>query len=45
LSRGAACTGFLDVLTRKNPEDSNLASIEAMQWALLYLSIGHDRYY
>jgi hypothetical protein len=34
--------GFLGVSTGKNPEDSNLASVEAMQWALLYLSIGHD---
>jgi hypothetical protein len=29
----------------KNAEDSNLASVEAMQWVLLYLSIGHDRCY
>jgi hypothetical protein len=29
--------------TGKNPEDSNLASVEAMQWVLLYLSIGHDK--
>jgi hypothetical protein len=28
--------------TGKNSEDSNLASVEAMQWALLYLSIGYD---
>jgi hypothetical protein len=34
--------GFLAVPTGKNPEDSNLASVEAMQWVLLYLSIGHD---
>jgi hypothetical protein len=28
---------------KTNPDDSNLAwSVEAMQWALLYLSIGHD---
>jgi hypothetical protein len=26
--------GFLDVLTGKNPKDSNLASVEAMQWVL-----------
>jgi hypothetical protein len=25
-----------------HPEDSNLASVEAKQWVLLYLSIGHD---
>jgi hypothetical protein len=34
--------GVLGVPTGKNPEDSNLASVEAMQWVLLYLSIGHD---
>jgi hypothetical protein len=34
--------GSLGVSTGKNPEDSNLASVEAMQWVLLYLSIGHD---
>jgi hypothetical protein len=34
--------GFLGVPTGKNPEDSNLASVEAMQWVLLCLSIGHD---
>jgi hypothetical protein len=33
---------FLGVPTGKDPEDSNLASVEAMQWVLLYLSIGHD---
>jgi hypothetical protein len=37
--------GFLDVPTAKNPEDPNLASVEAMQWVLLYLSICHDRCY
>jgi hypothetical protein len=31
--------------TGKTQEDSNLASVEAMQWVLLYLSIGHDRCY
>jgi hypothetical protein len=31
---------FLDIPTGKNPEDSNLASAETMQWVLLYLSIG-----
>jgi hypothetical protein len=30
---------------RKNPEGSNLASMEALQWVLLYLSIGHYRCY
>jgi hypothetical protein len=34
--------GFLGVRTGKNREDSNLVSVEAMQWVLLYLSIGHD---
>jgi hypothetical protein len=29
----------------KNPEDSNVAGVKAMQWVLLYLSIGHDRCY
>jgi hypothetical protein len=28
----------------KNPEDSNLASVEAMQWVLLSLSIGLGGY-
>jgi hypothetical protein len=31
--------------TTKNPRDSNLANVEAMQWILFNLSIGHDRYY
>jgi hypothetical protein len=31
--------------TGKNPEDSNLASVEAIQWVVLYLSVGHDRRY
>jgi hypothetical protein len=35
----------LCVPTGKNPEDSNPASVEAMQWVLLYLSIGRDRCY
>jgi hypothetical protein len=30
---------FLGVPTGKNPEDSNLAIMEAMQWALVYLSV------
>jgi hypothetical protein len=29
----------------KNPEDSNLPSVEAMQWVLLCLSVGHDTCY
>jgi hypothetical protein len=29
--------------TSKNPEDLNLASVQAMQLVLFYLSIGHDR--
>jgi hypothetical protein len=31
LSRGAAYTRVLGVPTAKNPEDSNLVSVEAMQ--------------
>jgi hypothetical protein len=42
LSTGAAYTR---VSTGKNPDDSNLQSVEAMQWVLLYISIGHDRCY
>jgi hypothetical protein len=42
---GAAYTRDFRCHHRKNPEDSNLASVEAMQWALLYLPIGHDRCY
>jgi hypothetical protein len=34
--------GCLGVPTGKTPDDSNLAGVEAMQWVLLYLSIGHD---
>jgi hypothetical protein len=37
--------GFLGVPTGKNPKDSNLVSVEAMQWVLLYLSICHDKCY
>jgi hypothetical protein len=37
--------GFLGGPTGKNPEDSNLPILEAMQWVLLYLSIGHDGCY
>jgi hypothetical protein len=28
-----------------NPEDSDLATVKAMQWVLLYLSVGRDRCY
>jgi hypothetical protein len=35
----------LCVPTGKNPEDSNLVSVGAMQWVLLYPCIGHDRRY
>jgi hypothetical protein len=42
LSTGAAYTRSLGVPTGKNPGDSNLASVEAMQWVLLFLSIGRD---
>jgi hypothetical protein len=37
--------GFLGFSTSKNAENSNLARVEAMQWILLYLSIGHDGRY
>jgi hypothetical protein len=42
LLTGAAYTRVLAVLTGKNPDDSNLTSVEAMQWVLHYLSVGHD---
>jgi hypothetical protein len=42
LSTGAAYTRALGVPTGKNSEDSNVARVEAMQWVLLYLTIGHD---
>jgi hypothetical protein len=42
LSTGAAYSRVLGVPTGTNIEDSSLASMEAMQWVLLYLSIGHD---
>jgi hypothetical protein len=45
LSTGAAFTRVLGVPTGKNPEKSNIASVETMHWVLLYLSIGHERYY
>lgn len=35
--------GLLGVPTGKNPENSNQVSMEAMQWACLYLSISHNR--
>jgi hypothetical protein len=37
--------GFLVIPKGKNRKDSILASVEAMQWALFCLSIGHDRRY
>jgi hypothetical protein len=37
--------GYLSFPNGKNPEDSKVASVEAMQWVLLYLSLGHDRCY
>jgi hypothetical protein len=45
LSTGAAYTRVLGLLTGKIPEHSYLASVEAMQWVVLYISIGHDRRY
>jgi hypothetical protein len=36
---------FFGMPTGKHLEDSNLVSMEAMQWVLLYLSISHDRCY
>jgi hypothetical protein len=36
------CCIHKGVPTGKNPEDSNLTSVEAMQWVLLYLYICHD---
>jgi hypothetical protein len=39
------CVGFLCVPTGKNPEDVNLASVEAMQWVLLYVSTCHGSCY
>jgi hypothetical protein len=29
----------------KYPEESNLAGVEAMQWDLLYLPVGHGRHH
>jgi hypothetical protein len=45
LSTGAAYIRVLSVPMSKNPEDSNLASVEATLWVLLCLFIGHDRWY
>jgi hypothetical protein len=45
LSAGVAYTRVLGVPIGKNPEDSNLGNVEAMQWVLLYLFIGHVRWY
>jgi hypothetical protein len=45
VNRSCIYEGFSGVPTGKNPEDLNLASVEAMQWVLLYLSIGHDKCY
>jgi hypothetical protein len=45
VNRSCIHKGFLCVHTDKNPEDSNVASLEAMQWVLLCLSVGHDRCY
>jgi hypothetical protein len=33
--------GFLGIPTGRNPEDSNLASVEVMQWVLLHISISY----
>jgi hypothetical protein len=45
MSTGAAYTRVFSVPTGRNPEDSSQASMEAMQWALPYLSPSHDRCY
>jgi hypothetical protein len=45
LTTGTACTRDLGVLASKNPEDSNVARVEAMELVLLYVSIGHDSCY
>jgi hypothetical protein len=45
VNRSCIHRGFLGVPTGKNPEDSNPESVEAMQWVLVYLSIGHGRCY
>jgi hypothetical protein len=45
VKRSCNAQGFLGFPTAKNAENSNLMSVEAMQWDLLYLSIGHYRSY
>jgi hypothetical protein len=45
LSTRGAPTKVSDIPTGKYPEDSNLTSMEAMQWVLFCLSIGDDRRY
>jgi hypothetical protein len=40
--QGLHTQGFVGVPTGESPEDSSQVSVEAMQWVLLYLSIGHD---
>jgi hypothetical protein len=42
VSTGTAYTKVLGVPTGKNPDDSSLVSVEAMQRVLLYLSIGRN---
>jgi hypothetical protein len=43
MSTGAAYTRGLGVPTDKDPKDSSLVTVGAMQWVLLYIFIGHDR--
>jgi hypothetical protein len=45
VNMGCTQKAFFDAPTGKNPEDSKVASVEAMQWILLYLSIHHNRCY
>jgi hypothetical protein len=45
VDRSCTYKGFLGVSSGTGPEDSNLVSVEAMQWVLRYLSGGHDRCY
>jgi hypothetical protein len=45
VNRSCITQGSLSVPTGKNPKDSNLARVEAMQWVLLYLSVGLVRCY
>jgi hypothetical protein len=42
VNRSCIHKGFYVSPTGENLEDSNLASVEAMKWALLYLSNDHD---